>query len=170
VRFRDRVEFDEIGFFKLTALTPYSKYYPSKSVRAELGWKKSIDRDCENADRRCLPLTLEYMPGFAFDPTGREALTLFGFLGARFEYSPRFVGSNIRLGAGPRIGALAHFSDDLRLLVESEIFARVWAREDFQFMTNAAIRWGFAPAWAVDLGGKRARDWTEAAARLHFYY
>jgi hypothetical protein len=110
------------------------------------------------------------MPGIAFDPTGSESLTLFGFLGARFEYSPRFVGTNVRLGAGPRVGALVHFNDRLRFLAETEIFGRLWAREDFQFMSTAAIRWGFAREWAVDVSGKRARDWTEAGARLHFYY
>jgi hypothetical protein len=168
VRFRDRVELDEIGIFKITALTPWSRYYPSKAIHAELGWRKSIDRDCESL--RCLPLTLDYAPGLSFDPTGNEGVSLFAMAQGRFEYTPGFVGPNVRAGIGPRIGAMVYFSDDLRLLVESELVLRAFAREDIQYSTDAGLRWGFARGWAIDVAGKRARDWSEAGARLHFYY
>ncbi len=168
--FRKKFEFDEIGIFKLTALTPVSRYYSSRSIRADLGWRKTVERDCGNPDRRCLPLTLDFAPGAALDPSGDESITLFAFLNARFSYTPAYLGTNVRLGAGPRLGALIHLHDRLRFMVHSEVLARVWAREDFSFSSEATIRWGAFEDWAVDLTGKRERDWSETGAQIHYYF
>lgn len=168
--FRNRFEIDEFNLFKLTALTPLSRYYDSKSIHAELGWKKTYDRDCENADRRCLPLTLDYAPGIAIDPTGDETLSLFALLQGRFAYSPNYRGSNVRLGLGPRVGAIVYLNDSLRFMASGEISARLWAEDDFPFRVEAVLRWGFAPGFAVDASARRERDASEGAAQLHFYY
>jgi hypothetical protein len=168
--FRNRFEFDEINIFKLTALTPLSRYYSAKSVHAELGLKKNYDRDCENADRRCFPLVLDYGPGWTIDPTGNETISLFAFLMGHFTYSPNYRGQNFRLGAGPRLGAVIYFSDVLRFMAVGEGQARIGAEDDFVFDMNATLRWGFTPGFALDATARRERDVSEGLAQLHFYY
>jgi len=168
--FRNRFEFDEFNIFKLTALTPISRYYSAKSVHAELGFRKTYDRDCENGDHRCLPLTLDYGPGWVIDPTGNETVSVFAFLQGHFTWSPNYVGANIRLGIGPRIGAVVYFSDSLRFLAFADGQARAWADDDFTFREEATLRWGFSKSLAIDASARRERDVGEGIAQLHFYY
>jgi hypothetical protein len=168
--FRNQFEFDEFNIFKLTALTPMSRYYEAKSVHAELGWKKAYDRDCENADHRCLPLTLEYGPGWTIDPTGTETVSLFGFIQGKFTYSPNYVGINFRLGLAPRLGGIVYLTDSLRAMVFGEWEARLWAHDHYVFDTEASVRWGFAPSMAIDATARRERDISEGLAQFHFYY
>lgn len=169
-KFRKNFEIDELNLFKLTALTPMSRYYSSKSVRGEVGWKKTIDPDCLSADHRCFPFVAEFAPGWSVDPSGVEDVTLFAFLGGRFSYTPNYQGINVRFAAGPRVGALVYFSDSLRFLIQGEYQGRVWAEQDWMFMTEAALRYGFVKGWAVDISAKRERDWSEGMTQLHFYY
>jgi len=168
--FRNRFEFDEFNLFKLTALTPVSRYYAAKTVHAELGWKKTYDRDCANADHRCLPFTLDYGPGITIDPTGTESISLFGFIQGHFNYSPHYRGSNIRLGAGPRVGTVIYFTDSLRFMALAEMSARVWADDRFIFRTEATLRWGITSGLAIDASANRERDVSEGVARLQIYY
>lgn len=168
--FRSKFEFDEINIFKLHALTPLSRYYDSKSVHAELGWRKTYDRDCEGADRRCLPLALDYGPGWVIDPFGNETLSLFGFLQGHFAWSPNYQGSNFRLGAGPRIGAVVYFHDSLRFMVYGDLQARALAEDDVIFKSEATLRWGFLNEFSVDVTARRERDVSEGLAQLHFYH
>ncbi|MBS1963548.1 MAG: DUF4105 domain-containing protein [Bdellovibrionales bacterium] len=168
--FRSQFEFDELNIFKLTALTPLSRYYEARSIRAELGWKKMYDRDCEAGDRRCFPLNLEFGKGWVVDPGTHETLTLYGFLGGRFNHSPHYRGSNIRLGFGPRVGAVLYLNDDLRFGAFGEYYARIWAEDDFVFKTEATLRWGFTKGFALDATARRERDVNEGLAQLHFYY
>lgn len=168
--FRNRLEFDEIGLFKITALTPMSRYYSSKSIRAEFGGKKAVDPDCKGEDHRCFPLTLDFAPGWSIDPTGSEALTLFAFLQSRFTYTSAYQGMNFRIGLGPRLGFLAHFTDSLRLMVTGEVLGRIFAEKDLVFSNEATLRYGFAPGWALDFSGKHEREISEAMTQVHFYY
>ncbi len=168
--FRNRFEFDEFNLFKLTALTPLSRYYAAKSIHAELGWKKAYDRDCENGDHRCLPLTLDYGPGWTIDPTGKEILSLFAFIQGHFTYSPNYVRGNFRLGIGPRVGAVLYLSDSLRFMTFAEMQARLWANDHYPFRTEATLRWGVAPGFAIDATARRERDVSEGLAQLEYYY
>jgi hypothetical protein len=168
--FLERLEIDEVNLFKLTALTPINPYYSSKSVRAELGVKRVYDRDCENRDHRCLPLQIEYAPGVSFDPSGKEKYTLFAFMQGRFNFSPSYEGEDIRLGIGPRLGAIFYFSDSLRFMAHAEILGRVWAEDDFVSASEATLRWGVVPGISVDASGRHERDIKEAVARIHYYF
>ncbi len=168
--FRNRFEFDEFNLFKLTALTPLSRYYTAKSVHAELGWKKTYDRDCENGDHRCLPLTLDYGPGWTIDPTGTESISLFAFLQGHATWSPNYQRGNFRLGIGPRVGAVLYLNDTLRFMTFGEWQARLWANDHFPFHLETTLRWGFLPGVAIDATARRERDISEGLAQLHFYY
>lgn len=168
--FNKRLEFDELGLFKITALTPMSRYYSSKSIRAEFGGKKSIDPDCEGEGHRCFPLTLDFAPGWSIDPSGTDAVTLFAFLQSRFTYTSAYRGINFRIGLGPRLGFLAHFTDSLRLMMTAEVLGRVFAEQDFIYSHEATLRYGFTPGWAIDLTGKYEREVSELMTQLHFYY
>lgn len=167
--FKNRFEFDELGLFKITALTPMSRYYSSKSIRAEFGGKKALDPDCRG-DHRCFPLTLDFAPGWSIDPSGTEALTLFAFLQSRFTYSSDYQDIKFRIGLGPRLGFLAHFSDSLRLMATTEVLGRAFAEQDWVYSHEATLRYGFTREWAVDLGGKHERELSEVMTQLHFYY
>jgi hypothetical protein len=168
--FRNRFEFDEFNLIKLTALTPLSRYYTAKSVQADIGWKKMYDRDCENKDHRCLPFDIEYGPGWTIDPTSTETLSLFAFVKGQFTYSPNYAGTNIRLGLGPKAGAVLYISDDLRFMASAEWQARLWATDHYVFRTEATLRWGFAHGFAIDASARRERDINEASTQLHLYY
>ncbi|MBC7384780.1 MAG: DUF4105 domain-containing protein, partial [Cryobacterium sp.] len=168
--FRHALEVDEINILKMTALTPVNRYFSTKSVRAEIGWKKTIDSDCRNPEQRCLPFNAEYSPGLTLDPTGHEDVSLFAFLGPRLTFTPNYQGVKFRLAAGPRVGALVHFTDNLRFMVSSEVMLRAFAERDLMFSNEVTVRYGFMEGWAVDLSAKRERDFSEAMTQLHFYY
>ncbi len=168
--FNKRLELDELNLFKITGLTPLSKYYPAKSVRAELGGKRKIDPDCKGEGNRCFPVTLDYGPGISWDPTGKESLTLFAFAQGRATYTSAYTGSYVKVGIGPRIGFITYFSDYLRLMITSELMGRFFANEVWIYSNEATLRYGFTRNWAIDVSDRYERNYREVMAQLHFYY
>jgi len=55
-------------------------------------------------------------------------------------------------------------------MATTEVLGRIFAEKDLVFSNEATIRYGFAPGWALDLSGKREREFSEAMTQVHFYY
>lgn len=171
-RLSDReLEWDEIHVFKMTALTPLHPYYPSKSMRVELGAKKWVDAECEHEDRRCLVSVVEGGPGITIAFDRAERFNLFGFANMKLAYTPKFLGANVRASIGPRVGTTFYFTDRMNAMIAAEGDLRAFTVErSTAYLLEAGLRFGIGKVWALDLKALKDREREEGQVQLFYYY
>lgn len=162
-----QLELEDLTLFRVTSISPLTRFRRNPSFRVETGYERLKDRNCGG---RCGAGIFQAGPGLAFQPFGGDGVTLYGFADAQLAFASSFRASKLRLGAGPAAGLLFLVNDDLRGQLEAayryQLFSVVTEAVDLK----AEATWGFASPFAAHGRFLVSRDGWETSGGLMVYW
>lgn len=157
-------ELNEATLFRVTSLNPLRFYNKSPSWRVEFGMRQVRDLTCD----RCYAGFAEFGIGETLGIQFGPRVNFYGLLDSEFMVSPSFENSAFRMGVGPRIGALARLTHQLKFYSEARYRYLFFMNHHHFYAFNAALRWFFEKRFAVELQGNS--EVLDRDASLKFYY
>jgi hypothetical protein len=161
-----RLQLEDLTLFRVTSLSPFTRFNHDVSFRVDLGMDRLVDRNCPD----CLAGSFEAGPGIALQPTGSDRFTLFGFADAQIAFSPKLPASNVRLGLGPRAGAVFLITEDFRATVSGNYHYLAFSREPSSYEADAELRYGLSSTLAFNLQAARWMNVWKTGAALMVYF
>ena len=144
--------------------TPIDLFNKNKSWRMQLGGARIKDRNCEN----CLAGVFDMGGGYSLEFW--EKLMAYTMIDLHNAFTPEFDLSSYRIGVGPRVGFLLHFSENLKWLNEAYFHKLFFSRYTNGYAASSQLRLGLDKKWSIQAGWTKYVKETETKFEAFFYF
>jgi Domain of unknown function (DUF4105) len=163
-----RLELDEGSIFRVTSLTPQTRFDRKVSWELDVGATSIEDRACD----RCLATQIAGGAGMTFALFDR-ALALWAMAHGAFLFGPDMEGlegSHVRLGIGPSGGVRLRFDPDLIALVTARWLWLPAQDPETTYDIGATLRWQAFTDFALGVEARRVPVGYEGLALTFVYF
>jgi hypothetical protein len=160
-----QLSLEELTFFRVTSLSPFSSFNRDLSFRVQLGIEKYLDGNCNG----CVGGGFEVGPGVSVEPFG-QAFNFFSFLNAKLNYAPDFFYSPVRIGLGPSIGVLASFDSQTKVLLTGGYTYYAFSKFPSSFYGQLNLRRAIGTRYGIDMRASQVDVYLETAGSLMWYF
>jgi hypothetical protein len=163
-----RLELDEGSIFRVTSLTPQTRFDRKMSWELDVGATSIEDRACD----RCLATQITGGAGMAFALFDR-ALAFWAMAHGAFLFGPGMdglEGSHVRLGIGPSGGLRVRLDPDLIALVTAKWLWLPGQDPETTYKVSATLRWQAFTDVAFGVEGRRVPIGYEGLLLTFVYF
>ncbi len=160
---RDGLQVDYASLFHVLSLSPIEKYFSNISWKAQLGYQKLNDHQCNN----CGSPFAEFAGGLSYR---FSKLLIYTMMKIEVEISNDFIEKGYRIGVGSESTILLRLGDRFSSLISSEYIHKYAKKNEWIYKYSAKMRMQYRSNKSIELDyTKQETDW-KIASNLYFYF
>ncbi len=165
---RPNFELEQLRIFAIQSLTPINRFEKPKSYVADLRYIRTTDADY-TGNQRSGRAEMNVGGGYTIPIlSDRYAVGAMGEIAA--QYSAQFLGSNVRLAAGPRAYALLNFSHHWKWLMEYKPEWRLLSSSSYHWTASTEMKYSFGKSFATSANYLHSRQEERSSLAIQWYF